>query len=74
VWDAEEAGPQPPSSSKGWVELSEDERAAARRLGYKRRIWTPTTVSNADFLRSDREISRVPSRPLKKSLASGIMM
>ncbi len=39
MWDAEEAGPQPPSSSKGWVELSEDERAAARRLGYKRRTW-----------------------------------
>jgi hypothetical protein len=39
MWDAEEAGPEPPSSKKGWVELSENERSAAQRLGYKPKTW-----------------------------------
>ena len=39
MWDAEEAGPQPPSSAKGWAELNENERTAAQRLGYKHNTW-----------------------------------
>ena len=46
-WDDESGKePQPSSTDKGWVQLSDKERAAAVSLGYTQAIWDqPAAVS-----------------------------